>query len=160
MHTDEPLRDVNPRQVKVIHFSSGETLTEDESEEEEAQHQPHQARSASDSGNWTWKDYSQFWGRQVLRKSLLFFDFLGEKMAGLLGLNAAKYQYAVDQYHREHKNETEGDVLSASASVNDEERMNLSKIASKQYGATNVQDPTEQMLRYKGEQNEGYNSNE
>ncbi len=24
-------------------------------------------------------------------------------MAGLLGLNAAKYQYAVDQYEREHK---------------------------------------------------------
>lgn len=24
-------------------------------------------------------------------------------MAGLLGLNAAKYQYAVDQYQREHK---------------------------------------------------------
>ncbi len=44
----EPLRDVNPRQVKVIHFSSGETLTEDDSEEEEAQHQLHQAPSASD----------------------------------------------------------------------------------------------------------------
>lgn len=24
-------------------------------------------------------------------------------MAGLLGLNAAKYQYAVDQYQREHE---------------------------------------------------------
>uniref|UniRef100_A0A667Y5C6 Uncharacterized protein n=1 Tax=Myripristis murdjan TaxID=586833 RepID=A0A667Y5C6_9TELE len=30
-------------------------------------------------------------------------DFLGEKLAGVLGLNAAKYQYAIDQYHRDHK---------------------------------------------------------
>ncbi|XP_016362348.1 protein FAM177A1 [Sinocyclocheilus anshuiensis] len=164
MHTDEPLRDVSPRQVKVIHFSSGETLTEEDCEEEEAQHQLHQAPSVSDPGTWTWKDYSRFWGTQILRKSLLFCDFLGEKMAGLLGLNAAKYQYAFDQYQREHKNETEGEVLSASTGVNDEEIINLSKIASKQYGATNVQDLTQQTLeetlRYKGEQNEGYNSNE
>ncbi|KAF4099927.1 protein FAM177A1 isoform X2 [Onychostoma macrolepis] len=160
MHTDEPLRDVSPRQVKVIHFSSGETLTEEDSEEEEAQHQLHQAPSVSDPGTWTW-----FWGTQILRKSLLFCDFLGEKMAGLLGLNAAKYQYAVDQYQREHKNETEGEVLSASTSVNDEERINLSNIARKQYGAANMQDLTQQQtleetLRYQGEQNEGYNSNE
>ncbi|XP_016109621.1 protein FAM177A1 [Sinocyclocheilus grahami] len=188
MHTDEPLRDVSPRQVKVIHFSSGETLTEEDCEEEEAQHQLHQAPSVSDPGTWTWKDYSRFWGTQILRKSLTFCDFLGEKMAGLLGLNAAKYQYAVDQYQREHKvaicdflgekmagllglnaakyqyavdqyqrehkNETEGEVL-----IEEEEIINLSKIASKQYGATNVQDPTQQTLeetlRYKGEQNQG-----
>lgn len=39
---------------------------------------------------------------------MLFFlksacDFLGETLAGILGLNAAKYQYAIDQYHRDHK---------------------------------------------------------
>lgn len=64
------------------------------------------------------------------------------------------------------QNEAEGEVLSASTSVNDEEIINLSKIASKhkQYGATNVQDlpqqTLEETLRYKGEQNEGYSSNE
>lgn len=62
------------------------------------------------------------------------------------------------------QNETEGEVLSSSTSVN-EERIDLSKVVSKQYGATNVQDPIEQQtlketLQYKGEQNEGYNSNE
>ncbi len=61
------------------------------------------------------------------------------------------------------QNETE-EVLSSSTSVNDEERSNLSNTASKPYGATNVQDLTQQTLeetlRYKGEQNEGYNSNE
>lgn len=30
-------------------------------------------------------------------------DFLGKKLAGVLGLDAAKYQYAIDQYHRNHK---------------------------------------------------------
>lgn len=30
-------------------------------------------------------------------------DFLGKKLAGLLGLDAAKYQYAIDQYHVKHK---------------------------------------------------------
>ncbi|XP_056118877.1 protein FAM177A1, partial [Rhinichthys klamathensis goyatoka] len=147
----EPTGDV--REVKVIHFSSGETLTE----EEEAQHHLHQEPSASDPRSRTWRDYSRFWGTQILRKSLRFCDFLGEKMAGLLGLNSAKYQYAVDQYHREHRNETEEEVLSSSTSVN-EERINLSKIESKQYGATNEQDLKE-TLQYKGEQNEGYNFN-
>lgn len=30
-------------------------------------------------------------------------DFLGERLAGALGLKAAKYQYAIDQYDRDHK---------------------------------------------------------
>ncbi len=56
-------------------------------------------------------------------------------------------------------------VLSVSTAVNDEERINLSNIESKPYGATNVQDRTpqqtlEETLRYKGEPNQGYNSNE
>ncbi|KAK7134042.1 hypothetical protein R3I94_015788 [Phoxinus phoxinus] len=127
MHTDEPPGDGK----RVIHFSSGEILTEDDSEEEEDRlHQ-----QSSDPRSWTWTHYSRFWGTQILRKSLRFCDFFGEKMAGLLGLNSAKYQYAVDQYHREHENEAEGEVLSSSTGVN-EERINLSRIESKQYGAT------------------------
>lgn len=30
-------------------------------------------------------------------------DFLGKKLAGVLGLDAAKYQYAIDQYQQNHK---------------------------------------------------------
>lgn len=30
-------------------------------------------------------------------------DFLGKKLAGVLGLDAAKYQYAIDQYQSKHK---------------------------------------------------------
>lgn len=58
------------------------------------------------------------------------------------------------------QNETEGEVLSSSTSVN-EESINLSKIVSIQYGATNVEQQTlKDTLQYKGEQNEGYSSNE
>uniref|UniRef100_A0AAY4BQF5 Uncharacterized protein n=1 Tax=Denticeps clupeoides TaxID=299321 RepID=A0AAY4BQF5_9TELE len=31
-------------------------------------------------------------------------DFLGEKLAGFLGLNSPKYQYAIDVFHRDQKN--------------------------------------------------------
>ena len=30
-------------------------------------------------------------------------EYLGEKLARLLGLHAAKYQYAIDQFHRDQK---------------------------------------------------------
>lgn len=30
-------------------------------------------------------------------------DFLGKNLAGVLGLDAAKYQYAIDQHQRNHK---------------------------------------------------------
>lgn len=33
-------------------------------------------------------------------------DFLGKKLAGVLGLDAAKYQYAIDQYQQNHKIKT------------------------------------------------------
>uniref|UniRef100_A0A4W6CM34 Uncharacterized protein n=1 Tax=Lates calcarifer TaxID=8187 RepID=A0A4W6CM34_LATCA len=34
-------------------------------------------------------------------------DFLGERLAGVLGLNAAKYQYAIDQYQSDHKGQAD-----------------------------------------------------
>ena len=47
-------------------------------------------------------------GMKSLRVTVLLFpnlacDFLGERLAGALGLKAAKYQYAIDQYDRDHK---------------------------------------------------------
>ncbi|KAJ4929494.1 hypothetical protein JOQ06_005101 [Pogonophryne albipinna] len=44
----------------------------------------------------------------VGRISLLTCDFLGERLAGALGLKAAKYQYAIDQHHRDHKTKSSG----------------------------------------------------
>ncbi|XP_051952364.1 protein FAM177A1 [Xyrauchen texanus] len=136
MHTDSS-EDVKPRQLKLIHFSNGEILSEEEEEENEL----HQAFGAPGAGNWKWKDYPWFWATQFVRNSLRVCDFLGEKMASLLGLNAAKYQYAVDQYHRDHQNETE-EALSMSTKEN-QERIHLSQLVNKPYGAINVQDNTE-----------------
>lgn len=39
----------------------------------------------------------------VILFHILACDFLGERLAGALGLNAAKYQYAIDQYQHDHK---------------------------------------------------------
>ncbi|XP_051500468.1 protein FAM177A1 [Myxocyprinus asiaticus] len=160
MHTDEQSSgDVKPRQLKLIHFSNGEILSEEEEEEDEL----HQAFGAPGAGNWKWKDYSWFLATQFVRNSLRICDFLGEKMAGLLGLNAAKYQYAIDQYHRDHQNEAE-EVLSMSTREN-QERINLSQIVNKPYGAINVQDNTkkqtsEETPQHEREHKEKYNCND
>ncbi|XP_009293287.1 uncharacterized protein [Danio rerio] len=158
MQTNEPLEDIRDASVKRIHFSSGETLTDEDSEEEEDLHQT--ASCVTEPGNWTWKDRSRIWGSRFLNKSLQYCDFLGERMAGLLGLNAAKYQYAID-HHRDHKfvqEEAIAEPSSTNTSMN-EEKINLSQMASKQYGATNTADAAQkQTLQCKGELNEGFNS--
>uniref|UniRef100_A0A8P4K1K0 Uncharacterized protein n=1 Tax=Dicentrarchus labrax TaxID=13489 RepID=A0A8P4K1K0_DICLA len=82
------------KQRRVIHFSSGETLEEDDSAEEEEQpsNRPPFKEAAERVGHFTVSLFPK-----------LACDFLGERLAGALGLNAAKYQYAIDQYHRDHK---------------------------------------------------------
>ncbi|XP_056337552.1 protein FAM177A1 [Danio aesculapii] len=155
MQTNEPLEDIRDTSVKRIYFSSGETLTDEDSEEEEDLHQA--ASCVSEPGNWTWKDHSRIWGSRFLKKSLQCCDFLGERMAGLLGLNAAKYQYAID-HHRDHKGDAGAEPCSTNTSMN-EEKINLSQMANKQYGATNTADATQKHTpQCKGEQNEGFNS--
>ncbi|XP_055042686.2 protein FAM177A1 [Misgurnus anguillicaudatus] len=119
---------VKPRQKTMLHFSSGEILTDSESEEEE--HELHQESCVSQQGNWTLKERSCFWGTQVFKVSLRICDFLGEKMAGLLGLTAAKYQYAIDRYNRDH--------LNGSGKIDSQEKpesIHLSQIVNKQYGS-------------------------
>ncbi|KAM7368259.1 hypothetical protein PAMP_014499 [Pampus punctatissimus] len=88
---------------RIIHFTSGETLEEKDSEDEE-EHSSNRS-PFSESTERSSKTRFSFKNVAVLvgRLSLLTCDFLGERLAGALGLNAAKYQYAIDQYHREHK---------------------------------------------------------
>ncbi|XP_056621288.1 protein FAM177B [Triplophysa dalaica] len=124
--------DIKARQKKVLYFSSGEILTE--SEEEEDEDELYQTFWVS-QGNWSLKERSRFWGTHVLKMSLRICDFFGEKMAALLGLNAAKYQYAIDQHHRHHQNKTGGEIVSTSTGQN-VERVHLSQIVSKPYGST------------------------
>ncbi|XP_035534129.1 protein FAM177A1 isoform X2 [Morone saxatilis] len=88
------------KQRRVIHFSSGETLEEDDSAEEEEQPSNRPPfKEAAERARLSFKNVAILVGRI----SLLTCDFLGERLAGALGLNAAKYQYAIDQHHRDHK---------------------------------------------------------
>ncbi|KAI4899149.1 hypothetical protein NFI96_013244 [Prochilodus magdalenae] len=101
--------EVKSQQRKVIHFSSGETLEEGGSEDEMAE-QPYQTfAKAGQQENLTWRGYAWRWATRVVIKSLQTCDFLGGKLAGLLGLNHAKYQYAIDEYQRYQKHTAEGE---------------------------------------------------
>ncbi|XP_018550262.1 protein FAM177A1 [Lates calcarifer] len=88
------------KQKRIIHFSSGETLEEEDSEEEEEQPSNRTPfREPTQRARFSFRNVAILVGRI----SLLTCDFLGERLAGVLGLNAAKYQYAIDQYQSDHK---------------------------------------------------------
>ncbi|KAL3980073.1 KRAB domain-containing zinc finger protein [Sarotherodon galilaeus] len=89
-----------PKERKVIHFSSGETLVVEDSEEEEEE-----TSNKTPFEEPKQKTLLSFKNVAILvgRFSLLACDFLGERLAGALGLSAAKYQYAIDRYQRDHK---------------------------------------------------------
>ncbi|XP_072300437.1 protein FAM177A1 [Eucyclogobius newberryi] len=82
------------QQKRVIHFTSGDTLDLDSEEEEE---KPTLFRDNERKGRF------RNLAMRVGRLSLLACDFLGERMAGFLGLRDAKYQYAIDQHQRKSK---------------------------------------------------------
>ncbi|XP_054900569.1 protein FAM177A1 [Poeciliopsis prolifica] len=90
------------KQKRIVYFSSGESLELDDSEEDEAEEQKSQRTPFEEP---TRRKRLSFKNVAILvgRMSLLACDFLGERLAGALGLNGAKYQYAVDRYYREQK---------------------------------------------------------
>ncbi|XP_062293244.1 protein FAM177B isoform X1 [Scomber scombrus] len=93
-----------PKQKRIIHFANGETLEDEDSEEEEEEQSSNrdpftEPAVRSSKTRFSFKNVAFLVGRV----SLLICDFLGERTAGALGLNAAKYQYAVDQYQRDNK---------------------------------------------------------
>ncbi|XP_047244277.1 protein FAM177A1 [Girardinichthys multiradiatus] len=90
------------KQKRIIYFSSGETLELEDPEEDEAEEQPSRGTPFKEPGGRPRMSFKNV-AIVVGRMSLLACDFLGQRLAGALGLNAAKYQYAIDQYHREHK---------------------------------------------------------
>ncbi|KAM9840760.1 protein FAM177B [Aulostomus maculatus] len=96
---------VQSKQKKIIHFSSGETLTEDDSEEEEEEEEEQQSsnsvpfRDPAPRARFSFKNVAALLGRL----SLLTCDFIGERLACALGLTAAKYQYAIDQHQRDQQ---------------------------------------------------------
>ncbi|XP_049446640.1 meprin A, alpha (PABA peptide hydrolase), tandem duplicate 1 isoform X2 [Epinephelus fuscoguttatus] len=87
------------KQRRIIHFSNGETLEEEDSEEEEQVSNRPPFLEPAEKARLSFKNVAILVGRI----SLLTCDFLGERLAGALGLTAAKYQYAIDQHHRNQK---------------------------------------------------------
>ncbi|XP_027895707.1 protein FAM177A1 [Xiphophorus couchianus] len=88
------------KQKRIVFFSSGESLELEDSEEDEAEEQKsHRTPEPTGRNRLSFKNVAILVGRM----SLLACDFLGERLAGALGLNGAKYQYAVDRYYREQK---------------------------------------------------------
>ncbi|XP_033503903.1 protein FAM177A1 [Epinephelus lanceolatus] len=87
------------KQRRIIHFSNGETLEEEDSKEEEQVSNRPPFLEPAEKARLSFKNVAILVGRI----SLLTCDFLGERLAGALGLTAAKYQYAIDQHHRNQK---------------------------------------------------------
>ncbi|KAK5880476.1 hypothetical protein CesoFtcFv8_023499 [Champsocephalus esox] len=93
------------KQRRIIYFSSGETMDEEDSEEEEERSSDRPPfREPAEKSRLSFRNVAFLVGRI----SLLTCDFLGERLAGALGLKAAKYQYAIDQHHRDHKTKSSG----------------------------------------------------
>uniref|UniRef100_A0A8C4Z9I1 Uncharacterized protein n=1 Tax=Gadus morhua TaxID=8049 RepID=A0A8C4Z9I1_GADMO len=71
------------QQRRVVHFASGETMEEDEED-------PTHDETLREPSERTWRSW---------RKTGAC-DFLGARLASLLGLDSAKYQYAIDLHRR------------------------------------------------------------
>uniref|UniRef100_A0A3B1ILP0 Family with sequence similarity 177 member A1 n=1 Tax=Astyanax mexicanus TaxID=7994 RepID=A0A3B1ILP0_ASTMX len=96
---------------RTIYFASGETMeefsTDEEDEEEELVQAKSSALTAVDPSKLTWGPYFWFHMWRVATSTISVCDYLGEKVASLLGITSPKYQYAIDEYYRMKKEEEE-----------------------------------------------------
>ncbi|XP_026102551.1 protein FAM177A1-like [Carassius auratus] len=113
---------------RTIYFASGETMEEYSTDEEEEE-EPEKAKTLStvDTSKLTWGPYVWFHMWRVATSTISVCDYLGEKMASLLGITTPKYQYAIDEYYRikkEEEEEEEENRLSEEAERRFEEQHN------------------------------------
>ncbi|XP_031437647.1 protein FAM177A1 [Clupea harengus] len=145
---------------RVIYFSSGETLAESDREEEDDEDGTHKEpfSQSVDTENLSWGEYSRFLGTKIGKKSLQTCEYLGEKLARLLGLHAAKYQYAIDQFHRDQKRKDVREESSGVFMEDDAEMFNLAQKKSRTYGATNPEPGSSRptCVEHKAGHNQGY----
>ncbi|XP_019406867.1 PREDICTED: protein FAM177A1 isoform X1 [Crocodylus porosus] len=92
---------------RVIHFASGETMEEYSTDEEEDEQEKKDLLPPIDPTTLTWGPYLWFQMLRVATSTLSVCDFLGEKIASVLGISTPKYQYAIDEYYRMKKEEEE-----------------------------------------------------
>ncbi|KAK2864399.1 hypothetical protein Q7C36_003553 [Tachysurus vachellii] len=129
MQQKDESREKTPR--RVIHFSSGETMeeysTEDEEEHTHTQPDKNDLQSSVDTSKLTWGPYVWFQMWRAATNTVSACDYVGERMASMFGITSAKYQYAIDEYNRTHKeneNEDEASPVSEEAESRFEERVN------------------------------------
>ncbi|KAJ8355459.1 hypothetical protein SKAU_G00182530 [Synaphobranchus kaupii] len=95
------------QQRRVIHFANGDTLEQDSSDGEGDAPRKEPFSAPDNTAQISWREYSWCLWTKAGKKSLQTCDFIGEKLANLVGLNMAKYQYAIDEFHRD-KMESQG----------------------------------------------------
>ncbi|MXQ86544.1 hypothetical protein E5288_WYG009364 [Bos mutus] len=92
---------------RVIHFVSGETMEEYSTDEDEVDSlEKRDALPPVDPTKLTWGPYLWFHMLRAATSTLSVCDFLGEKIASVLGISTPKYQYAIDEYYRMKKEAT------------------------------------------------------
>ncbi|XP_044145681.1 protein FAM177B-like [Bufo gargarizans] len=132
---------------KIIHFASGETMeeysTEEEDEEEDDQRVDFQN---VDMKQMSWRTYVQFWILRIATTAFFTCDYLGGQLANLFGLNASKYQYAIDEYHRAQEEDSDDDEddesVKETGDKNSENESHYLQMQSMEYGTINVIDNT------------------
>ncbi|XP_076983080.1 protein FAM177A1 [Tamandua tetradactyla] len=93
---------------RVIHFVSGETMEEYSTDEDEVDGpEKKDVLPTIDPTKLTWGPFLWFYMLRAATSTLSVCDFLGEKIASVLGISTPKYQYAIDEYYRMKKEEEE-----------------------------------------------------
>nr|XP_002735602.2 PREDICTED: protein FAM177A1-like [Saccoglossus kowalevskii] len=102
IHLEEGRKKKVPR--RVIHFSDGviEEYSTDEEEEEEKEDKP-----LIDPSTLTWGPYLWYYTVAASFGALGACEYLGEKLAWFFGITSPKYQYAIDEYYRNLREEKE-----------------------------------------------------
>ncbi|XP_016053936.1 PREDICTED: protein FAM177A1 [Miniopterus natalensis] len=114
---------------RVIHFVSGETMEEYSTDEDEVDGlEKKDVLPTVDPTKLTWGPYLWFYMLRAATSTLSVCDFLGEKIASVLGISTPKYQYAIDEYYRMKKEEEE-----------EEEENRMSEEAERQYQQSKLQ---------------------
>nr|XP_030857595.2 protein FAM177A1 isoform X2 [Gorilla gorilla gorilla] len=114
---------------RVIHFVSGETMEEYSTDEDEVDGlEKKDVLPTVDPTKLTWGPYLWFYMLRAATSTLSVCDFLGEKIASVLGISTPKYQYAIDEYYRMKKEEEE-----------EEEENRMSEEAERQYQQNKLQ---------------------
>uniref|UniRef100_A0A673I2E7 Protein FAM177A1-like n=1 Tax=Sinocyclocheilus rhinocerous TaxID=307959 RepID=A0A673I2E7_9TELE len=90
---------------RTIYFASGETMEEYSTDEEEEE-PPEKAKTLStrDPSKLTWGPYVWFQMWRVATSTISVCDYLGEKMASLLGITTPKYHLHLLEEEEEEEN--------------------------------------------------------